>query len=61
MRGARFALEDDDTLEPRDDRSQAIADAALEDVARWLGFQNTSEYVYALSVERAHIFDRATP
>lgn len=41
-------------------RGAAVAEEALEDVAEWLGFNDTEGYLLALDREKATIFDRAT-
>jgi hypothetical protein len=58
LRGAVF--EDEGTRLVPDRSGLSIADQALDDVARWLGFRSVTRYLTTLAKERSAIFKRAT-
>ena len=57
LRDATF-YDDDGTMKPR---NCEISFEALKDVAEWLGFQFTDDYLRNLTKEREKIFLRAHP
>ena len=60
MRGSVFGLDDYTfILDPSNDNDNKIAEEALVDVAKWLGFKNEDHYLDILNQEGVNIFERA--
>jgi hypothetical protein len=58
VRGAKFRGKH--FKDPDGEADLLIAETALEDVARWLGFVSVGGYLAAIIEEREHIFARST-
>lgn len=59
LRGAVFVYNDELKGLGPDDDSRLVANHSLDDVVKWLGFNEVDEYLLALSREREQIFKRA--